>query len=318
MHDTGHDFAHSSFTVITNPFAHSLCGDLAYTTTFVGATTDLTSDPMTYDTTTRTFSLYSEDFNLLGMQPITVQAYFEMPDYQSVNSGAPVQTEIEIKDPCIDPFSLVVPGQPQPSDYYYTADSPALELATIAFVVEPSVCDVTYSCSVSPGLDICSVSDGFGTEGIFDSLTGRYSFVSTDIVMYPPGTYTMQITGTSGLKVDTVSIEIVLVNPCLTVDLDIQPNPFGNREYFLKTPEIEYSWKAADLVSPKTAFDCGPLSVEFFQSADPLANLRKDLFFDDRTNDPENSFKVLYNEDESFKGSYPIHYRVFLTNYPVN
>jgi len=67
LHDTRHDFAHSSFTVITNPFAHSLCGDLAYTTTFVGATIDLISDPMTYDTTTRTFSLYSEDFNLLGM-----------------------------------------------------------------------------------------------------------------------------------------------------------------------------------------------------------------------------------------------------------
>ena len=247
---------------------------------------------MTYDTTTRTFSLYSEDFNLLGMEPITVQAYFEKPDYQSVNSGAPIQMEIEIKDPCIDPFSLVVPGQPQPSDYYYTADSPALELATIAFVVEPSVCDVTYSCSVSPGLDICIVSDGFGTEGTFDSQTGRYSFVSTDIVTYPPGTYSMQVTGTSGLKVESFTVDIVLVNPCFTVDLDIQPSPFEDREYVLQDPEIEYVWNTADLVSPKTAVDCGPLSVEFFESADPLTNPRSDIFKDDRTNDPANSFKV--------------------------
>ena len=90
LHDTRHNFAHSSFTVITNPFAHSLCGDLAYSTTFVGTATNLTSDPMTYDTTTRTFSIYSEDFSLLGMQPITVQANFEQLEYQSVNSGAPV------------------------------------------------------------------------------------------------------------------------------------------------------------------------------------------------------------------------------------
>ena len=57
LHDTRHNFVHSSFTVVTNPFAHSLCGNLAYEATFVGAAIDLTSDPMTYDTTTSTFSV---------------------------------------------------------------------------------------------------------------------------------------------------------------------------------------------------------------------------------------------------------------------
>ena len=181
---------------------------------------------------------------------------------------------------------MVVPSQPQPSDYFYTANSPALALDTIPFVVEPAVCGVTYSCSVSAGLDICSVSDGFGTESVFDSQTGRYSFVSTDIVRFPPGTYTMQITGTSGLKVDSVSVDIVLVDPCFTVDLDIQPNSFEDREYVLRDPEMAYAWEAADLVSHKTKVDCGPLSVEFFESSDPSTNPRSDIFLDDRSNDP--------------------------------
>ena len=57
------------------------------------------------------------------------------------------------------------------------------------------------------------------TNGIFDDVTGEYTFMSNDIVNYPPGTYTMEITGTSGAKFDKFTVDLTLVNPCFTVDL---------------------------------------------------------------------------------------------------
>ena len=36
----------------------------------------------------------------------------------------------------------------------------------------------------------------------------------------------MEITGASGLKLETFTIDLVLVDPCFTVDLGLQPLPF--------------------------------------------------------------------------------------------
>ena len=109
LHDfeaTGGDtFTHSAFSVVTAPFSHTLCGGLTYSATFNGATIGPgTKPPMAYDTATRTFNVYSEDFGLLGTKSITVTA--QLTTYKSTATTPEVSTTIEIIDPCLDPFNL--------------------------------------------------------------------------------------------------------------------------------------------------------------------------------------------------------------------
>ena len=54
------------------------------------------------------FTIYSEDFSLIGDKKITVQAY--LASYTSIKSDVQEMT-IEILDPCLKPFSLVVDQQ---------------------------------------------------------------------------------------------------------------------------------------------------------------------------------------------------------------
>lgn len=62
--------------------------------------------------------------------------------------------------------------------------------------------------------------------------------------------------------------------------------------------------------------DCGPISVEFYDSSGFPPN--SDIFSDDRNTDPINNFGVLYSQDISRKGSYSFYYRVFHKFYPSN
>jgi hypothetical protein len=131
--------------------------------------------------------------------------------------------QIEILDPCDNPFSLTQPVQPIVPDYYYSADQPLLTFDTAPFTVDPSVCLVTYSCAttVTPaGVDICDLVDG-ATEASFNIADGSYFLNTIDMVKYPPGTYTLQLTGTSGLKSESFTVDLVLVDPCLTIDLNL-------------------------------------------------------------------------------------------------
>ena len=74
---------------------------------------------MKYDTSTRTFDVYSEDLSLVGLRSIEVQAFFK--DYVTVTSSAPnLVEEIQIFDLCDRPESLADPGQDQTRTYSYT------------------------------------------------------------------------------------------------------------------------------------------------------------------------------------------------------
>ena len=206
------------------PFSHSLCGDLTYTSQFNDAVIGATSTPLAYTMSANEFSIYSEDLGLLGQNIVKVQAF--LTQYTAVESSV-LETTIELVDPCLDPFTLDVPVQTAPADYYYTEDSPSLVFATELFPVTPVICTVTYSCAIlTAGLpDICDVQNGL-TDGAFVTETGHFTFKSNDIVNYLPGTYQMEITGDSGAKQGKFTIDLVLVNPCFTVDLDMQANPF--------------------------------------------------------------------------------------------
>lgn len=103
----------------------------------------------------------------------------------------------------------------------------------------------------------------------------------------------MQISGSSGAKTLSFVVYIELVDPCLTVDLDLLPNPLVDVTYVLYDPAMEQSWKIEDLLAPlQTQVDCGPISVEFFNSGD-LSPLDSVLFVDDQTSAPSNFFRTL-------------------------
>ena len=76
---------------------------------------------MKYDSETRTFTIYSEDMDLLGFRDITLSAH--LTDYPSMKSQTPdVATQIEILEyfgPCAF-ITLTTPEQSNPSDYFYT------------------------------------------------------------------------------------------------------------------------------------------------------------------------------------------------------
>ena len=81
---------------------------------------------------------------------------------------------------------------------------------------------------------------------------------------------------------------------------------------------MQQTWQAVNLISPKTKVDCGPISVEFFNSDAKKSPTSTVLFKDDRKTAPVNFFRTLYNEDPMTSGSYPLLYRVYFTNYPMN
>ena len=71
---TGYTFGHDAFDVVTLPYQHDMCGELTYLATFMSSDITSTSQPMSYDTTTREFNIYAEPFNLIGIQMFTVRA----------------------------------------------------------------------------------------------------------------------------------------------------------------------------------------------------------------------------------------------------
>ena len=114
----GYSFTHTAFEIVTTPISHTLCGDLTYVATFESITINTTTKPpMEYDTATRIFTIYSEDFILVGTRSISVEAYLN--DYSQETRAAPVTTTIEIINPCLDPVSLTPKPIANPAPYYY-------------------------------------------------------------------------------------------------------------------------------------------------------------------------------------------------------
>ena len=168
---------HSAWSYSTTPIAHTLCGTISYTATFEGSsvdTTTITSRNVVYNSNTRTFGIYSENFALIGTKTVTVFAYFT--DYPQITAG-PTSTTMTIVNPCLTPVSVTATAQVNPSAYSYTGASPKLQFVATPFSVNPSVCPVTYSCSMQSGprTDLCTISDGT-TIGVFSSSTGDFNF----------------------------------------------------------------------------------------------------------------------------------------------
>lgn len=165
-----------------------LCGDVHYNAYFDSALLTSSSQPMSYDTLTRTFEIYSEDDALIGFKSIEVQGFFV--DHPLMTSEEPKEaTQIEITNACNSPASLTAPSQPAPKLYYYTEGGATVYINSL--VVYPPVCEITYECvsvdsmgTANTGSDVQCSDPGTLT---FDPATGRIFFESTDINAYRPG-----------------------------------------------------------------------------------------------------------------------------------
>ena len=60
----GYKFTHDPFTVTTLPFDHTLCGDVHYHVFMDSTQLSTSTKIMAYDTITRQFEVYAEDFKL--------------------------------------------------------------------------------------------------------------------------------------------------------------------------------------------------------------------------------------------------------------
>ena len=66
---------------------------------------DPLNEPLGYDQSTRTHTVYSEDLDLVGTKPYTVNAF--LTDYPSTKTSTPDATAmIQFDYPCFDPNSL--------------------------------------------------------------------------------------------------------------------------------------------------------------------------------------------------------------------
>ena len=144
-------------------------------------------------------------------------------------------------------------------------------------------------------------------------------FQTTDIEKYTPGKYYFKIFGTVGNISTPATFNMTLVNPCEAIPLKIkQPDPFTDRTYVLKDPQIDQVWDIDSLVTHQTQSDCGELSVQFY-GADK--ELDSELFSDIRqstTYEGLQNFATLYTEDYSKLGFYQIKYRAFHEKFQNN
>ena len=188
---------------------------------------------MSYDQATRTYSFYSEDDGLVGDHPFTLAAH--LTDYPVTAAPAKAAT-ITVVDPCLDPDILKVTGQPAIPDYLYTA-SPIIDFVLNPFEVFPPSCPVAYSCAsgvTGPANFACDWTQ-FANFGAFDPATGSYQMMQTDMAHYPAGTYTMEITGTVGIKSVSVPVTFNLVDPCPTAQITLAlPSQIVDATYVLR------------------------------------------------------------------------------------
>lgn len=144
--DDAATFQHAAFTVATTPITHTLCGDVTLTVQFDGVNIGAGEDVVSYDEATRTFTVDSDDADLIGeTKAYSITA--ELANYPTIfHASADTQTltkNIVFQNPCLDPFTFAATQQTSPSDYVYSG---TLDFSLATFTMEPSICEVTYTC----------------------------------------------------------------------------------------------------------------------------------------------------------------------------
>ena len=251
--------AHAEFTVVTQPLAgHTLCGPLDYKPFYGPSAEPLDGDePVTYNESTREFTAFSNDDNLIGtVEDYGVTACFENwpPTTYPTVSTTSNNGEIMFNEPCLDPFTFAATAQTSPPANYFDGEDIVFNLNP--FTLTPDRCRVVYTChAVEPstaGSPTCAdfnfdfTFDGVPDNGLVD---GKLVFVATpqDYAdgTYVPGTYTVTVRGqparATDQRTDDATFDIVLLDPCDPPTSLTAPG-YGNISYTLTDAAIPQNW----------------------------------------------------------------------------
>ena len=87
--------------------------------------------------------------------------------------------------------TVTASGLSSPLVYQYSGSA----TFTADYTASSSSCPLVYTCeSEDPSIDWCALNDGT-TVSTFDGATGEWTLTTSDKVNYPPGTYSVIITG---------------------------------------------------------------------------------------------------------------------------
>ena len=116
-----------------------------------------------------------------------------------------------------------------------------------------------------------------GTNMSFNETTGTLSLQTIDQVKYPPGFYYFNIKARIGPFAIYATHVIHLIDPCVDLELDIvKPKTFIDQNYFLRDPELKYSWTQDSLIWKNTDVKCGNLIVDF--TMNDGSEINRDIF----------------------------------------
>lgn len=273
-------FFHDAISIVTSPIAHTLCGLLTTVVTFDGSVIDTLTPDVQYDVTTRRFSVFSENEALLGKKPIVIESYLTKYPQTSIT----LTFNLNILSVCEDPsvFSVTPSAQTDPDFYFYRASSP-VTFTFVEPVMQPDFCFIpTFSCAMaasSPRTDLCDVVDG-DSVGKFDLTTLTYSFTSVDVVGFPEGVYTFEITTVFGSLSNVDTIVMRLVNPCNLSELAVV-RPLKDQVYtFFQPAPTLFTYDVQKIAQPTgVEANCGNYLIEF-TDATTLQPVNPDLFDD--------------------------------------
>ena len=146
----------------------------------------------------------------------------ELTNYSAVVSAQSAEFVYTIVDSCLLPgLTLNAPAQPIISDHHYPV---TLTITPNAYIPSPSVCTVSYECSVLSGpsshfyFSLCSFAF-LGDYGYYFASTGVFHLSTSTPIggITPPGAYTIQILGRTGTNSDVTAyhdFNFNLVDPC--------------------------------------------------------------------------------------------------------
>ena len=102
------------------------------------------------------------------------------------------------------------------------------------------------------------------TEGVFNSLTGEYTFNQTDMRLFPPGTYSFSVTGLLNGVSSYVTYNLTMIDPCTLAVLTPNVATFNAlNTYALGEDDQSYPWMRSTISTINTA-NCGSHTVSFF------------------------------------------------------
>lgn len=171
--------------------------------------------------------------------------------------------------------------------------------------------------------DLCTsftdTNGGLSTQNDFNPSTGSLYFLSNDKQTYPPGDYTFKLKVIVGNKEAQVTYVMTLIDNCGVSPLVMGTNPFvGPFTLDIGVTQITVTYDINGLAYSSLGIDCGPLAIEFMNSADNTDI--EPLIFSEGTDGSLLQFLmgVVPLENYSLAGDYNLKWRIYLIDYPAN